>query len=71
MEIVKRLRQQRLSSIQNNRPYLYVHRDIFIYFIYKYHGVAQNRELQQFYEQFKRDYDIRIFGVDWLHVIRM
>ena len=57
IEIVKKLRRQRLSSIQNNLQYLYVHRVLLMYFIDKYHVVGQTEEMQRLYEQFKREYD--------------
>ena len=57
IEIVKKLRRQRLSSIQNNLQYLYVHRVLLMYFIDKYHVVGQTDEMQRLYEQFKREYD--------------
>jgi len=56
VEIVKGLRQQRLSSIQNSQQYLYVHRVLLMYFIDKYKAVAQSPDMEKLYQQFKDDY---------------
>jgi len=63
VDIVKNLRKQRLSSIQNSLQYLFMHRVLLMYFIDKYKAVAQTPDMQQLYDQFKREYE-QIPGVN-------